>query len=87
MFFGSAIDVDHEPRQAELKPLPMKQIAVTNVPVRHVADEKVAFVLTFFGMEPKDFMVTPGGGAPIIAALKKRGLDPDAFYAVIWEIH
>lgn len=87
MFVGSPIDVDETPSSKHMKPLPLKEIAVTQVPIRNVDTDKVAFLLTFVGLEPKEFMVTPGGGAPIIAALKRRGLDPQQFYATPWEIH
>ncbi len=37
------------------------------------------FDLIFYGLQVKDFMATPAGGARIIIALRRRGLDPNQF--------
>lgn len=87
MFVGSPIDVDELPSSKHMKPLTKKQIAVAHVPIRHVDTNKVVFEMTFFGREPKDFLVVPAGGADIIAALRRRGLSHLEYYATPWEIY
>lgn len=87
MYQGHLLDLDDTPNKKTARRPAPKNIPVTNVPIRRVSDGAVAFIMTFFNREPKEFMVVPGGGNDIYAALRARGLSTDDYFATIWEVH
>lgn len=75
-----------DPSRKDYRPLRPRRIKTAQVPVRRATTGEVAFILTFFGAEPKDFYFVPGGAEPIHRALRERGLDPNDYVCSMFEI-
>jgi hypothetical protein len=57
-----------------------------SVPIRDIRTMKVEFVVDVYGLTPRDLYVIPGGSAPMREAVKRLGLDPNIYQAVLWDI-
>ncbi len=56
------------------------------MPVRDMArDGKIAFMVDVYGVDQKDLAVVPDGGAPMLKAVERIGLDPNRFQSVVWD--
>ncbi len=57
------------------------------VPIRDMdQDGKIVFALQFYGVKRNDLIIVPRGAAPIIQALRRRGLDPRRYQATLWDL-
>lgn len=48
-------------------------------------DGKIAFLVDVYGVTPSDIATIPGGSDPLIKAIRRMGLDPHRYQAVIWD--
>lgn len=57
------------------------------VPIRDMHNPlmPIVFVVDVYGWDRSDFMVIPGGSAPLVAAVKRLKLDPERYQATIWD--
>ena len=59
----------------------------TTMPIRDMHnDGKIVFLVDVYGWTRKDVSVIPGGSDPMIKAVKRLGLDPDRYQAVLWDV-
>jgi hypothetical protein len=56
------------------------------LPIRDMwRDGTVVFLVTVYGWTSGDVCVIPGGSDPFVAAVRRIGLDPDRYQAVLWD--
>ncbi len=59
----------------------------TTMPVRDMhRDGEIVFVVDIYGWTGKNICQIPGGADPVLAAVKRLGLDPDRYQATIWDV-
>lgn len=55
-------------------------------PIRDMVNNgKIVFEVIVYGYTRREAMIIPGGSAPALAAIKRMGLDPNRYQAVIWD--
>lgn len=58
----------------------------TEMPIRDMhRDGKIVFVVTIYGWTGADVCIIPGGSDPMIKAVKRLGLDPNRYQAMMWD--
>jgi hypothetical protein len=58
----------------------------TSMPIRDMHnDGKIVFVVDIYGWTASDVCVVPGGSDPMLKAVRRLGLDPERYQAVIWD--
>lgn len=56
------------------------------MPIRDLAnDGKIVCLVDVYGWTGKDICKIPGGSDPLVAAVKRLGLDPIRYQATIWD--
>lgn len=58
-----------------------------SVPIRDLEEGgRVYCLVTVFGLRGVDLLVVPGGSEPLLRAVKRLGLDPMRYQAMLWDI-
>jgi hypothetical protein len=58
----------------------------TTMPIRDMErNGKIVFWVDIYGWTGKDVCIIPGGGDPTLRAVKRLGLDPNRYQAMIWD--
>ena len=78
-----------KPKQSKI---PNREMTVdyryrTSMPIRDMhRDGKIVFCVDVYGCTGRDLCVIPGGSEPMIKAVRRIGLDPDRYQALIWDV-
>jgi hypothetical protein len=57
------------------------------MPIRDMhRDGVVVFCVTVYGWTDREVCVIPGGSDPFVAAVRRLGLDPDRYRAIMWDV-
>lgn len=58
------------------------------MPIRDMhRDMRVVFCVTVYGWTTSEVCTIPGGSDPFVAAVRRLGLDPDRYQAVLWDVY
>lgn len=58
-----------------------------SVPIRDMEEgARVYCLVTVFGLRGQELLVVPGGSEPLLRAVKRLGLDPMRYQAMLWDI-
>lgn len=58
----------------------------TTMPIRDMWDDgRIVFAVDIYGRTGKDMCEVPSGSDPLVAAVRRLGLDPDRYQGIIWD--
>ncbi|WP_162136646.1 hypothetical protein [Bradyrhizobium elkanii] len=59
----------------------------TTMPIRDMHhDGRIVFQVIVYGWTARDVCMIPGGSDPMVRAVRRLGLDPDRYQAVLWDV-
>ena len=59
----------------------------TSMPIRDMhRDGEIVFCVDVYGWNGQDVCIIPGGSDPMLKAVKRLGLDPGRYQAVVWDV-
>ena len=76
----------HKPTAAAILAVSVDYRQRTSMPIRDMhRDGKIVFVVDIYGWTGQDVCVVPGGSDPMVRAVRRMGLDPLRYQAIIWD--
>jgi hypothetical protein len=58
----------------------------TSLPIRDMfMDGRVVFIVDVYGWTGRDVCIIPGGSDPFVKAVRRLGLDPKRYQAMMWD--
>ena len=73
-------------RSAALRSMQVDYRYRTSMPIRDMhRDGRIVFWVDVYGWTGSDVAVIPGGSDPLVKAVRRLGLDPNRYQAMIWD--
>lgn len=76
----------HSPALRRIQQLPERAPQTKGSILIRDRDMHPLFVLDIYGVTTSDLCMCPGGGALVVAALRRAKIDPSKVYFTIWDV-
>lgn len=74
-------------RSAAIRSMQIDYRQRTMMPIRDMhRDGRICFWVIVYGLEGGDICVVPGGSDPMVKAVRRLGLDPNRFQAMLMDV-